>query len=130
VSKYEEQLEECKRYKLFLVNLTPIDWFEEQAILKALRDLQRRDLAQGAVALPEPEDDEEVAFFQQPHQLLEIYNDMEVSNLELLQQSQEIEGMLESLKSKMQEARATNDSTSSGKARRRETIHPEEESGH
>jgi hypothetical protein len=40
---------------------------------------------------------------------LEIYNDMEVSNLALLQQSQEIEGMLESLKTKMREARAVND---------------------
>ena len=40
---------------------------------------------------------------------MEIYNDIEVSNLALLQQSQEIEGMLESLKTKMREARATND---------------------
>lgn len=42
-------------------------------------------------------------------QLLEIYNDIEVSNLALLQQSQEIEGTLESLKTKIREARATND---------------------
>jgi len=41
-------------------------------------------------------------------QLLEIFNDMEVSNLALLQRSQEIEGMLESLKTKMREVRATN----------------------
>lgn len=42
-------------------------------------------------------------------QLLEIYNDIEVSNLALLQQSQEIEGTLESLKTKIREARAKND---------------------
>lgn len=41
--------------------------------------------------------------------LLEIYNDIEVSNLALLQQCQEIEGMLESFKTKMRDARATND---------------------
>jgi hypothetical protein len=43
--QYEEQLEECKKYKEFLVSLTPLEWFEEQAIAKAQRDAQRRDLA-------------------------------------------------------------------------------------
>lgn len=42
--QYEEQLEECKKYKEFLVSLTPLEWFEEQAIAKAQRDAQRRDL--------------------------------------------------------------------------------------
>lgn len=45
VSKYEEQLEDCKKYKEFLVRLTPFEWFEEQAILKSEREEQRRNLA-------------------------------------------------------------------------------------
>ncbi|XP_073395342.1 cilia- and flagella-associated protein 100 [Physcomitrium patens] len=110
VSKYEEQLEDCKKYKEFLVRLTPFEWFEEQAILKSEREEQRRNLASQGVTTPtEPEEEEEVTYFQHPHQLLEIYNDIEVSNLALLQQCQEIEGMLESFKTKMRDARATND---------------------
>lgn len=43
--QYEEQLEECKKYREFLLSLTPLEWFEEQAILKTKRDEQRRALA-------------------------------------------------------------------------------------
>jgi hypothetical protein len=42
-------------------------------------------------------------------QLLEIFSDIEVANLALLQQSQDVEGSLESLKAKLRETRTTND---------------------
>lgn len=32
LSKYEEQLEECKKYRDFLAALTPAQWTEEQKI--------------------------------------------------------------------------------------------------
>merc|ERR1719230_81522 len=34
MSKFEEQLEDCRKYKDFLDKLTPPEWFEEQAKLK------------------------------------------------------------------------------------------------
>merc|ERR1719155_383695 len=34
MSKFEEQLEDCRKYKDFLDKLTPPEWFEEQARLK------------------------------------------------------------------------------------------------
>lgn len=42
-------------------------------------------------------------------QLLEIFSDIEVANLALLQQSQDVEGSLESLKAKLRETHTTND---------------------
>ncbi len=30
LAKYEEQLEDCRKYKEFLDKLTPAEWFEEQ----------------------------------------------------------------------------------------------------
>lgn len=31
LNKYEEQLEDCRRYKEFLDSITPPEWFEQQA---------------------------------------------------------------------------------------------------
>ncbi len=42
--QYEEQLEECNKYKEFLTSLTPLEWFEEQAISKQQREKQKKDL--------------------------------------------------------------------------------------
>lgn len=37
LSKYEEQLEDCKKYKDFLDNITPADFFQEQALERVRR---------------------------------------------------------------------------------------------
>ena len=37
MNKYEEQLEDCRKYKEFLDSITPLEWFEQQAA-----KLQRR----------------------------------------------------------------------------------------
>lgn len=42
LNKYEEQLEDCRKYKDFLDNLTPPEFFKEQAALKARRLQERR----------------------------------------------------------------------------------------
>jgi len=44
MSKFEEQLEDCRKYKHFLDKLTPVEWFEEQKELKRrLKESKRRE---------------------------------------------------------------------------------------
>ena len=45
MSKYKEQLEDCERYKKFLDELTPPEYFEEQYQLKLDRAKERREAA-------------------------------------------------------------------------------------
>ncbi|CAM6092314.1 unnamed protein product [Calypogeia fissa] len=138
LNKFAEQLDDCKKYKDFLIKLTPKEWFEEQAQMKA-RELEKarqllsssedssliggKEKSQGSkdVADSAPGDDldeeveiEETMYFEQPHQLLEIFGDLEVSNLALMQQSQDIEGALENVKSKFRETKAKNDARLAG----------------
>jgi len=47
MSKFEEQLEDCRKYKDFLDKLTPPEWFEEQAAAKQRRKASLR--LQGSV---------------------------------------------------------------------------------
>ena len=47
LNKYEEQLEDCRKYKAFLDSLTPDEWFEEQ---KELRKERRRQREEGVLA--------------------------------------------------------------------------------
>lgn len=42
MSKFEEQLEDCRKYKDFLDRLTPPEWFEEQARLREERRVARK----------------------------------------------------------------------------------------
>ena len=42
LNKYEEQLEECRRYKEFLDNLTPPEYFKEQQEMKAARLAEKK----------------------------------------------------------------------------------------
>ena len=42
MSKFEEQLEDCRKYKEFLDKLTPPEWFEEQAQLRMERKRARK----------------------------------------------------------------------------------------
>ena len=41
LNKYEEQVEECKRYQKFLDSVTPIEWQEQQRQLVVARQQQR-----------------------------------------------------------------------------------------
>lgn len=61
LNKYEEQLEDCRKYKAFLDSLTPSEWFEEQEELKAARRTQREEeiLAERERAMRECAEDEE-----------------------------------------------------------------------
>ena len=43
MNKYKEQLEDCERYKKFLDELTPPEYFEEQYNLKLQRAKEKRE---------------------------------------------------------------------------------------
>jgi len=55
MSKFEEQLEDCRKYKDFLDKLTPPEWFEEQEAAKQRRKGERkaRKLAERQAVLDE-----------------------------------------------------------------------------
>jgi len=173
MSKFEEQLEDCRKYKDFLDKLTPPEWFEEQEAAKQRRKAERkmRKLAQRQAVLDEkaslaqaaiqaeadaekarkgrrgrkdknseemfekekqnakapiltledisdddaPDDEEDVPmYFQEPHQLLDIFTALEESNLFLIQNSQETEEALEELKAKFAETRQRMEAESAG----------------
>ena len=44
MSKFEEQLEDCRKYKAFLDKLTPVEHFEEQERLREERRLARKQV--------------------------------------------------------------------------------------
>ncbi|OAE18810.1 hypothetical protein AXG93_313s1070 [Marchantia polymorpha subsp. ruderalis] len=99
LNKFGEQLDDCKKYKDFLIKLTPKEWFEEQAKIKQqaqeLEALKARQLLKSAgdssttsdrskyhgdhdAVSSSPVDDiddevevEETMYFQQPHQVIE-----------------------------------------------------------
>ena len=172
MSKFEEQLEDCRKYKDFLDKLTPPEWFEEQEQLRQGRRRVRKERkmavrqeelnAQAEVARAEaekkaeeeraknkrrsrkereaeeaaaaaqrasikakvltlddvssdedPEEEREMPmYFTRPQQLLDIFTDLEESNLFLIQNSQETESALEELKTKFADTRAKMDADS------------------
>ncbi|KAL2652231.1 hypothetical protein R1flu_020359 [Riccia fluitans] len=97
LSKFGEQLDDCKKYKDFLIKLTPKEWFEEQAKLKQQAlDIEASKAGQHQKSAGDsstssdrtkfndqestsPVDDindevevEETMYFQQPHQAIEL----------------------------------------------------------
>lgn len=42
--QFAEQLDDCKKYKDFLIKLTPKEWFEEQLQMKAREQEKARQL--------------------------------------------------------------------------------------
>ena len=44
MNKYDEQLDDCHKYKEFLGKLTPSEWFKEQGQIKLARREQRKSL--------------------------------------------------------------------------------------
>ena len=171
MSKFEEQLEDCRKYKDFLDKLTPPEWFEEQEQLRQGRRRVRKERkmavrqeelnAQAEVARRRrrrrrrrsarrtsggrarsarprrpppprsarasrrrssrsttsggrgPEEEREMPmYFTRPQQLLDIFTDLEESNLFLIQNSQETESALEELKTKFADTRAKMDADS------------------
>eukprot|EP01116_Phalansterium_solitarium_P022490 TRINITY_DN7445_c1_g2_i1.p1 TRINITY_DN7445_c1_g2~~TRINITY_DN7445_c1_g2_i1.p1 ORF type:complete len:534 (-),score=237.21 TRINITY_DN7445_c1_g2_i1:405-2006(-) len=90
IAKVDEQLDECKRYKEFLVQLTP------QEVLDAAKAKKEEGrLTQEEEELPMP--------FSEPQQLLDIFKQLEEHNMFLIQHSQESERVLEDLRVKRKE---------------------------
>ncbi|CEP00480.1 DUF4200 domain-containing protein [Plasmodiophora brassicae] len=122
MSKYQEQLEDCLKYKEFLDKLTP--HAEKEAMEKArLERLARKASKQAEAKAPgaeggspggtggetgaEDDDDEvEPIYFKEPSQLLQIFSALEERNLFLIQNSQETEEALEDLKNKFEETKS------------------------
>ncbi|KAG9396979.1 protein of unknown function (DUF4200) [Carpediemonas membranifera] len=80
ISKSQDQLNDCNRYKAFLESLAPAEWLDEH---KGSNEL----------------------YFTQPQQLLDTFSTLEESNLFLIQTSQEAEESLELLTSQLEVAR-------------------------
>lgn len=157
MSKLKERLADCLKYKKFLDELTPPEWFEKrkrakeermdarkeavlaekmaayeeekQQAMKHFEAMRRREEGVGRakglkhktmhLKLPPPPvlnekdmedleskeaEEEDELFFKEPAELLEIFLQIEASNLFLIQNSQETEQALEELK---QEFRST-----------------------
>lgn len=106
MSKYEEQLNACLKYKKFLDDLTPQDHLDEvrkrkmeaKAVKLAERKALRSDITIDDISSDEDEDE---MYFKRPEQLLEIFAQLEERNLFLIQNVQETEEALEELKQKM-----------------------------
>jgi len=121
ISKLDDQLDHCRRYKDFLDSLTPKEELEKiEAAKKKKReksqhqkhssrssksniDEEKRETTMTQVApieIGEPEEEEEEAddmFFKRPEQLLNIYSELEESNLILMQSTEEIQEQLEDI---------------------------------
>eukprot|EP00727_Mastigamoeba_balamuthi_P008533 m51a1_g4301 hypothetical protein (484) ;mRNA; f:12217-13992 len=89
IAKYDERLEDCRRYKEFLDGLTPPDWL-------ARHSQQTAERKPGA-----PADDE--MFFKDPDQLMQIFKALEKRNMFLINHNQDTERVLEDLKQKRRE---------------------------
>eukprot|EP01028_Stygiella_incarcerata_P004158 TRINITY_DN187_c0_g1_i3.p4 TRINITY_DN187_c0_g1~~TRINITY_DN187_c0_g1_i3.p4 ORF type:complete len:333 (-),score=113.18 TRINITY_DN187_c0_g1_i3:1473-2471(-) len=150
----EEKLDEWRRYKEFLISLTPEDWIEEEKarIRKEKHEKMLRSRMRGRTAaigfrgrssmvsggkdaaslarigrksstrsvqgdkeddgVPNEKDiyvdDSELPmYFKDPQQLLGIFAELEESNLALIQEGQELEATLETLRHKYDETAST-----------------------
>jgi len=133
MARFEEQLEDCRRYRVFLERLAPEDWRKEQQAKRAKRKAARKAAAdsggsetnrttastatKGAEEEAQQEgegnqfgledDDDPELFFTAPQQLLDIFAALEERNLFLIQNSQETEEALEELRQKLEETKST-----------------------
>lgn len=106
MSKYEEQLNACLKYKKFLDNLTPPEHLKAVADRKAAAKQAKYANKRAAGVEVELDDissgdDDDEMFFHKPEQLLDIFAQLEERNLFLIQNVQETEEALEELKQKM-----------------------------
>lgn len=106
MSKYEEQLNACLKYKKFLDDLTPPEHLKAVADRKADAKQKKYDakVSQGIdidMDDVESDEDEDDMYFKRPEQLLEIFAQLEERNLFLIQNVQETEEGLEELKTNM-----------------------------
>jgi cilia- and flagella-associated protein 100 len=124
ISKYEERLSYCIKYKKFLDSLTPAEHKEK---VKAAREERRKQRKAQKAANGDDEDDSEASdvdskdddfewasgsgedemYFKEPSQLLDIFTQLEERNLFLIQNVQETEEALEELKQKFHETEST-----------------------
>ncbi|GFH17662.1 DUF4200 domain-containing protein [Haematococcus lacustris] len=121
MNKYEEQLEDCRKYREFLDGITPPEFFEAQANkLQQRKDAlvaewqasceairKRKDAALAAKSRAEHDispDDQEM-YFREPGQLLSVYQALEESNLFYIQNAQETEEALEELRTKYRDTK-------------------------
>eukprot|EP01086_Lenisia_limosa_P013375 TRINITY_DN4245_c0_g1_i1.p1 TRINITY_DN4245_c0_g1~~TRINITY_DN4245_c0_g1_i1.p1 ORF type:complete len:498 (-),score=136.81 TRINITY_DN4245_c0_g1_i1:219-1712(-) len=111
MSKADELLTDCKKYKVFLDNLTPREWLEQhrkkpaadERVSSRLSSLRIDDNnEEGEVSNIEQLDETEdiPMYFVDPNQLLETFAALEERNLFLIQNAQETEQALEDLKAK------------------------------
>ncbi|PRP75575.1 coiled-coil domain-containing protein, partial [Planoprotostelium fungivorum] len=84
LAKYDEQLDDCRKYKEFLDRLTPPEF---------LMKIKNRKAGDG-------DDSEEPMYFTDPQQLLDIFKQLEETNMFLIQNAQESERILEDLQNK------------------------------
>lgn len=110
MSKYEEQLSACKKYKEFLDHLTPKEHLEAVKLRKHEAKMKKYKEKQAANPHAEvdiydisSDEDRDEMYFKKPEQLLEIFAQLEERNLFLIQNVQETEEQLEELKQKMAE---------------------------
>jgi len=108
MSKYDEQLIACMKYKDFLDNLTPQEHIDA---MKNKREKRKQDkLAKRREENPDAHidlgdissdgEDVDEMYFQEPSQLLDIFAQLEERNLFLIQNVQETEEGLEELRQK------------------------------
>eukprot|EP01112_Ceratiomyxa_fruticulosa_P012749 TRINITY_DN3551_c0_g2_i1.p1 TRINITY_DN3551_c0_g2~~TRINITY_DN3551_c0_g2_i1.p1 ORF type:complete len:578 (-),score=170.96 TRINITY_DN3551_c0_g2_i1:41-1774(-) len=88
LAKYDELLEDCRKYKEFLDRLTPPEFQEEIAKKEAQMKFEGKDSL------------EPVMYFTEPQQLLNIFKSLEEQNMHLIQESQETEKVLEEIRQK------------------------------
>mmetsp|Transcript_13986 Transcript_13986/g.27124 ORF Transcript_13986/g.27124 Transcript_13986/m.27124 type:complete len:435 (+) Transcript_13986:357-1661(+) len=110
MSKYEEQLNACLKYKKFLDDLTPPEHFAAVGERKVRRkqeklaELQKENPGLKIDNVSSDEDPDEM-YFKEPSQLLNIFAQIEERNLFLIQNVQETEEALEELKQKYEETK-------------------------
>ncbi|KAH7429117.1 hypothetical protein KP509_09G031700 [Ceratopteris richardii] len=113
LNKFQEQLDECKKYKDFILSLTPKEWLEANSNPIAELGKNKNDANESSAIGSEGEETDTVPmepmYFQSPNQLLEIFRDLEEKNLLLMQESQDIETSLEELKSKFNDIKIKNE---------------------
>lgn len=110
IAKNQDQLADLKRYRVFLHELTPVEWFTSRNRKPATNEGMNRSYFLICIHLSDfldAEDDlkseNEDMFFVHPQQLLDIFSDLEENNLSLIQSCQETEETLDELKKKIEE---------------------------
>ncbi|MCO5583646.1 hypothetical protein L7F22_037559 [Adiantum nelumboides] len=123
MQRFQEQLDECKKYKDFILSLTPKDWLDAtsktavESTKRKSETVETGDVGSGGEIAVIDNGGEEVdantlekMYFQSPNQLLEIFRELEEKNLLLMQESQDVETSLENLKAKFNDTKVNNES--------------------